>query len=127
MTDIKTALTDLLDRELGLDDALDRHFTPDYRQRTDGTWSDRAEFASHIAHLRSIVGSARTNVIDEHRDGTRYADRHTVDVAKLDGGCVVQEVYLFGEFAADGRFLRIEETTLMLAGEEADRDLGSAR
>lgn len=127
MTDIKTALTDLLGRELALDDALDRHFTPDYRQRTDGTWSDRAEFAAHIAHLRSIVRSADIDVVDEHRDGARYAERHVVDVAKVDGGRVVQEVYLFGQFAADGRFSRVEETTLMLAGEEADRDLGSSR
>lgn len=127
MTNIKAALTDLFDRELALDNALDRHFAPDYRQRTDGTWSDRAEFADHIAHLRSIIRSADINIIDEHRDGTRYADRHTVDVAKVNGGRVVQEVYLFGQFAADGRFLRVDETTLMLAGEEADRDLGNSR
>lgn len=127
MTDIKTALTDLLDQDLPLEDALDRHFAPDYQQRTDGTWSDRAVFADHIAHLRSIIRSAAINVIDEHQDGTRYADRHTVDIAKADGGRVVQEVYLFGQFAADGRFLRIEETTLMLAGQEADRDLASSR
>ncbi|MEU9047965.1 nuclear transport factor 2 family protein, partial [Kitasatospora sp. NPDC048343] len=40
---------------------------------------------------------------------------------------VRMEVYLFAEFAADGRFRRIEETTLMLEGADADRNLGSAR
>jgi hypothetical protein len=39
---------------------------------------------------------------------------------------VRQEVYLFGELADDGRFARIDETTLMLDGDEADRNLGSA-
>jgi hypothetical protein len=37
------------------------------------------------------------------------------------------EVYVFAELAPDGRFSRIEETTLMLQGDEADRNLGSAR
>jgi hypothetical protein len=66
-------------------------------------------------------------VHDELTAGDRYADRHTVTIAKKDGSSVRTEVYLFGEFASDGRFRRIEETTLMLAGAESDRDLGSAR
>lgn len=64
---------------------------------------------------------------DELADGDRYADRHTMEVVKNDGSTVRMEVYAFAEFAADGRFRRIEETTLMLEGSEADRNLGSAR
>lgn len=37
------------------------------------------------------------------------------------------EVYVFAAIAPDGRFQRIEETTLMLKGTDADRNLGSAR
>lgn len=37
------------------------------------------------------------------------------------------EVYMFAETEEPGRFLRIEETTLMLKGTESDRDLGSAK
>lgn len=37
------------------------------------------------------------------------------------------EVYVFADLAPDGRFHRIEETTLMLSGSDADRDMGSAR
>jgi hypothetical protein len=29
--------------------AVDRHFAPKYRQRTDGVWTDQAEFIAHIA------------------------------------------------------------------------------
>ena len=37
MTSIEPALNDLLnDHALPLDEALDRHLSPDYRQRTDG-------------------------------------------------------------------------------------------
>ncbi|MFC4331132.1 nuclear transport factor 2 family protein [Streptomyces andamanensis] len=127
-TDIRTALTDLLlTPGLTVEEAAGRHFTPDYRQRTDGDWADRAAFLDHIAHLRTVVDGGRIEVHEELRDGTRYADRHTVHITKKDGSAVAMEVYLFAELAADGRFRRIEETTLMLQGAEDDRTLGSAR
>jgi hypothetical protein len=126
-TSIAAALADLLDPTRSLEDSLDGHFSPDYRQRTDGAWSSRVQFAEHIAHLRAVVSSIEVRVLEELVDGTTYAERHTVHVTKNDGSKVVQEVYVFGEFAPDGRFLRIEEVTLMLAGAEEDRGLGSAR
>lgn len=127
-TDARTALTDLLFTPgLDLDQAADRHFAPDYRQRTDGTWANRTEFLTHIAHLRKVIANGTVTVHEELVDGDHYADRHTVDVTKTDGSTVGMEVYLFAEFAPDGRFRRIEETTLMLTGAEEDRNLGSAR
>ncbi|WP_030758940.1 MULTISPECIES: nuclear transport factor 2 family protein [unclassified Streptomyces] len=127
-TGITAALTDLLlNRDLTVQEAADRHFAPEYRQRTDGEWADRAGFLEHISHLRTVVDHGRIEVHEELYDGLKYADRHTVRVTKTDGSTVRTEVYLFGEFAPDGRFSRIEETTLMLEGSEADRDLGSAR
>ncbi|MFJ9457462.1 nuclear transport factor 2 family protein [Kitasatospora sp. NPDC101447] len=127
-TDVRAALTDLLlTPGLDLDEAADRHFAPDYRQRTDGEWADRAEFLDHIAHLRTVVADGSVEVHDELTAGNLYADRHTMTVVKTDGTTVRMEVYLFGEFAPDGRFRRIEETTLMLEGTDGDRNLGSAR
>jgi hypothetical protein len=127
-TDIRAALTDLLFTPgLDLDVAADRHFAPDYRQRTDGRWDSRPEFLAHITHLRDVVADGSVQVHDEFVDGHRYADRHTVTVTKTNGATVRMEVYLFAEFAPDGRFRRIEETTLMLEGTAADQDLGSAR
>jgi len=128
MTDIKAALHDLLNEQLiPLSDALDRHFGTDYRQRTNGVWDDRAGFEAHIAHLRTIIERADIQVFDEVVDKRRYADRHVVDIRKRDGGRVVQEVYLFAELDEDGRFSRVQETTLMLTGSESDRGIGSAR
>ena len=127
-TGIAPALNDLLlDRSMDLVEAIDKHVAPDYRQRTDGVWSNRAEFAEHIAHLREVVSHGTVEVHEELRGGPIYAERHTIDVTNTDGSRVVTEVYVFGEYASDGRFLRIEETTLMLSGSEADRTLGSAR
>ncbi|MDY0241700.1 MAG: nuclear transport factor 2 family protein [Rhodospirillaceae bacterium] len=123
--DIRLALDELLNqRHLPLDDVLDRHFSPEYRQRTNGHWDDREAFSRHAQKLREVVASARIEVLDEIRDGNRYADRHRVHVTKHDGGQVVQEVYLFAELDAAGRFLRIEEATLMLEGLESDRGMG---
>ncbi|MBJ7311880.1 nuclear transport factor 2 family protein [Rugamonas sp. CCM 8940] len=127
-TDIRSALDELLNRQdLPLEDVLERHFSPAYRQRTNGRWDDREEFARHARKLREVVASARIEVLDELRDGNKYADRHRVHVTKRDGTQIVQEVYLFAEMDASGRFARIEETTLMLEGAEADRDIGSVK
>lgn len=73
------------------------------------------------------MAAGSIEVHEELTDGKLYADRHLVQVTKNDGSTVRTEVYVFAEFAPDGRFRRIEETTLMLEGTEADRNLGSAR
>ncbi len=128
MSDIKVVLHDVLNEQsTPLTQVMDRHFSVDYRQRTDGAWEDRAGVTEHFAHLRSMVEAASIEVVDELVDGTRYADRHIATIRKRDGSQVVQEVYLFGERDTEGRFTRVEETTLMLSGSEADRRLGSAK
>ncbi len=127
-TGVAAALTDLIfNTDITVEEAADRHFTPGYRQRTDGQWVDRAGFIEHIAHVRTLVAEGSVEVHDELYDGTKYADRHTVNITKKDGSTVLTEVYVFADLASDGRFSRIEETTLMLQGSEADRNIGSAR
>ncbi|WP_328665877.1 nuclear transport factor 2 family protein [Streptomyces sp. NBC_00322] len=127
-TGIEAALNDLLfNHDITLEEAADRYFTPDYRQRTDGEWADRTEFLDHINHLRGIVAGGTVEVHEELYDGDKYADRHTCHITKTDGTTVTMEVYVFADLAPDGRFNRIEETTLMLKGSDADRNIGSAR
>ncbi|KMO94162.1 hypothetical protein [Streptomyces roseus] len=127
-TGIEAALNDLIfNRDLTVEEAADRHFTPEYRQRTDGEWADRAEFIEHIAHVRAVVAGGHVVVHEELYDDGKYADRHTAHIVKKDGSTVRMEVYVFADLAPDGRFQRIEETTLMLEGSAADRTIGSAR
>ncbi|MFJ9592166.1 nuclear transport factor 2 family protein [Streptomyces virginiae] len=127
-TDITRAITDLLFTPgLDLTEALDRHFTPDYRQRTDGVWSDRTAFVQHMTRLRSLVSDGHIEVHDELRDGARYADRHTVTVTQHNGRTSSTEVYLFAVMAPDGRFQSVEETTLLVAGHPDDGNLGSVK
>ncbi|MEV6733348.1 MULTISPECIES: nuclear transport factor 2 family protein [unclassified Streptomyces] len=124
-TGIARAINDLLfSPGVDLAEALDRHFTPDYRQRTNGVWSDRTSFARHITRLRSLIRSGHIEVHDELRDGLRYADRHTVTLSHHDGHTSRTEVYLFAELAPDGRFQRVEETTLLITGQLDDENLG---
>lgn len=125
---IHSVLDALLNQqELPLEDVLDRYFSSDYRQRTNGHWDDREAFARHARKLREVVASARIEVLDELHNGNCYADRHRVHVNKRDGSQIVQEVYLFAQIDASGRFVRIEETTLMLEGAEADRNIGTVK
>lgn len=127
-TSIKNALADLLnDRNTPLDQLVSRHFTANYRQRTNGTWDDRDGFLAHIRHLRNVVSHVDVSVLDEIESREKYSSRHVVELEKTDGSQVIQEVYLFAELAADGRFDTVEEVTMMLSGSEADRNLGNAR
>ncbi|MCZ4122268.1 nuclear transport factor 2 family protein [Streptomyces sp. H39-S7] len=127
-TDITRAINDLLFTPgLDLAEAIDRHFTPDYRQRTNGVWSDRADFVQHMTRLRSVVRSGHIEVHEELRDGPRYADRHSVTVTRDNGRTSLTEVYLFAQLAPDGRFQRVEESTLLVSGHDDDRNLGSIK
>ena len=128
MASIATALDDLLNnRELSIEQAVQRHFAEDYRQRTDGVWSDRHGFIEHMEHLRATVERAELRVLDEFEMDRAYADRHEAHIVKVGGTTVVQEVYLFATLADDGRFAEVHELTHMLSGAEEDRDIGRAR
>ncbi|MEO8779405.1 MAG: nuclear transport factor 2 family protein [Rhodanobacter sp.] len=112
MTTIKDAVHDLLNNpQLTAEQAADRHFDPAFRQRTNGSWDDRAGFMARIVDLKKIVGHATITVLDELVDGNRYAERHIIDLLQRNGTRVVQEVFVFAERGSDGRFVRIEETT----------------
>jgi hypothetical protein len=117
MTTIKDAVDDLFNnQQLSADEAVDRHYGPTFRQRTNGSWDDRPGFLARIVDLRKGVEHATITVLDELTDGHRYAERHVVDLVQRDGKRILQEVYVFAERDSDGRFVRIEETTLMLEG-----------
>jgi len=114
MSILKNAIDDLLDPTLDLQAAVDRHFAPGFRQRTNGLWDDREAFVTRIARLRDVVGHAQVTVLDEHVDGRRHAQRHVIELTLRDGQRLAQEVYLFAQRDGEGRFTRIEEVTLAL-------------
>jgi hypothetical protein len=116
MPSISAALHDLLGaQDLTVADALARHFADDYRQSTNGDWIDRAAFAQQLTQLRGFVDRVDIDVLSELTQGSAYAERHIITVTQKDGGVGRQEVYLFGEIAADGRFAWLEELTRALS------------
>ena len=106
---------------------IDRYFSPDYEQRTDGETIDRAGFVAHIRTLRSLVAEGRIEVLEALRVGERVADRHRVTLTRTDGTTSEIEVYLFGTLDADGRLLRVDEVSRVVVGGEADAALARAR
>ena len=113
MRSMATVLDELLnERETPLDEVMARHFAPDYRQRTDGAWSGWSEVAQNLAGIRTMIRSVKIDLLNELTDGHAYADRHLLTVEMNDGTRQTRESYVFGTFAQDGRFERIEEVTL---------------
>jgi hypothetical protein len=116
MSTLKDAIHDLFNNPLlTTDDAIDRHFAPGFRQRTNGHWDERAAFRARMLLLRDVVAHATVSVLDELVDGDRYAERHVIDLMKRDGERILQEVYVFAKRDREGRFTRIEETSFALA------------
>lgn len=122
MTTIKSAIDDLFNHPgLTTKEAIERHFDPRFRQRVNGEWIEYSAFQAHMDQLRSIVDRATITILDELVDGSRYAERHMIDLFMRDGERVLQEVYLFAELGHDGRFRQIEEVTLALPSRAGDR------
>ena len=84
MISIKDAVEGVLNtRELSAEEAVDRHFGPTFRQRVNGSWSDRAGFVARVDDLRKIVEHATLTVLEELTDENRYAGRHIVTETTL--------------------------------------------
>lgn len=113
MSTIKALVGDLLNNpQMTVAAAMYRHLSSVFRQRSNGRWESRDEVADRITRLRETFGHAIITVLDELRDGARYAERHLIDLARREGGHLVLEVYVFAQTDADGRFAWIEEASL---------------
>lgn len=118
---IAAATEPLLDLTIDLENTIDQHFTPAFRQRVDGgAWGGRAELAERMNRLRKVMASGTIEVHEELTDGSLYADHHTIEIHMLDGTLVRTEVYLFARHDADGRFSEIQEATVLLSDNNID-------
>jgi hypothetical protein len=115
MPHLATAIEELLNPQpWTVAQAMDRHFGPGFRQRVQGTWVDRPTFAARLLELRALVERVTVTVLDELVNGEHYAERHVIDLRMKDGERVVREVYVFALLDPDGRFDRIEESTVVI-------------
>ena len=108
-------------------EAVDRHFSPDYVQVTDGNTLGYEEFVEHIRHLRGKIVGGTVEVQEAVQNGNLIADRHTMTATKVGGGQLVGEVYAFTHIDSDGRIVRVNEISHLIIADESDRDLPHAR
>ncbi|MEU5672525.1 hypothetical protein ACGF3C_26135 [Micromonospora sp. NPDC047762] len=90
--------------------ALDEFYAPDYTHRSDGETLDRAGFVEMVTQVRGQIVSGTVRVLDELRDGLRYAERHVFEITMADGSTAKREIAIFGSYAEDGRFRHLSET-----------------
>jgi hypothetical protein len=120
---IRTALTEVClgdgDR-YPLEATVARYFHPDFRQEADGRIVEYAEFVDQMRLLRGRVFRGRVEVVRALREGHLMATRHRVYHLRANGSETHGEVFLFGEFAADYRILRVTEMSRLITASEFD-------
>jgi hypothetical protein len=92
-----------------VDDVMNAFFAKDYEHRDNGKTYTRQEFADVAAIARTAVAHANVFTLEEFRFWNRYAARLVLEVNKTDGSDENVEVYAIGEYAIDGRFLRLNQ------------------
>lgn len=95
---------------------INRYFTPDYQQYTNGSLLNYSDFVSHISALRTSVTSGNVVVLEAAFQGNTIAERHIVSVTYPDGTSSQSEVFLFGEISPDGRLHVVHEMTQAVTG-----------
>ena len=90
---------------------IDLSYTPDFEQYNDGIQLDRESLIRHARPARKNVVGIRTDVHDVLVSGDRFAARYTIRAEMRKGAILVNEVYMFGHYAADGRIRRIDSIT----------------
>lgn len=90
---------------------VERYYSPDFEQQNDGIRLDRDRLAQHAKPARKNVVGLRTAVHDVLISGDRFAARYTLEAEMRKGVTLVNEIYMFGRLAPDGRIRRIDSTS----------------
>ncbi|MFI6514165.1 nuclear transport factor 2 family protein [Spirillospora sp. NPDC050679] len=94
--------------------AVDRFHTPDVVQVSDGLRFDREKIVAHVRPLRRNLAEVGVEVHEAVADGGRVAARLTFRARMRKGRTVETEVFMFAEFAPDGRMRRSHGTSRTL-------------
>jgi hypothetical protein len=92
-----------------VDDVVSAFFAQDYEHRDNGKTYTRDEFARLVAIARSDVAHGSVFTLEEFRFWNSYAARLVLEVTKTDGSDEYVEVYVIGQYAIDGRFLKLSQ------------------
>lgn len=97
------------------EEVFDRYHTADFVMINDGVTFDRQRMIDHVAPARKRATGAEVEVHEVVMAQDRAAARYTLTAHMRTGTTITTEIYMFGQFAEDGRLRRIEQIT---------RDLG---
>ncbi|MEW2530169.1 nuclear transport factor 2 family protein [Streptomyces sp. NPDC047071] len=120
IADFFTSLTESTVRGDAPESVMERHYTPDVVQISDGVPIDHDRLLAHLRPVRKNVVGWRFDVHEAVADGGRIAARLTMHARTRKGGPTVTEVHLFGEFTEDGRLRRSHQLTRSLPAPGAD-------
>ncbi|MGK5692895.1 nuclear transport factor 2 family protein [Streptomyces sp. URMC 128] len=115
-----TSLTESTVRGDPPESVMDRHYTPEIVQISDGIRLDRDRLLAHLRPVRKNVVDWRFDVHEAVADGGRIAARLTIHARTRKGGATATEVHLFGVFTDSGRMHRAHLVTRTLPPERAD-------
>ncbi|HVX45029.1 MAG TPA: nuclear transport factor 2 family protein [Mycobacteriales bacterium] len=93
---------------------VDRYYTPDIVQISDGVEIDRARLIAHLRPIRKNLVDYRFEVHDAVEDGDRIAARFTIHARMRKAGPVTTEVHMFAELAPDRRMRRTHQLTRLV-------------
>lgn len=97
---------------------LDRYHTADVEYYNDGLRLDRDKLVAHARPVRKNATRVEVTVHSAIVAGEHVAARYTLEASLRTGDVVANEIYMFGQLAADGRLRRIDQVTRALAKPE---------
>ncbi len=103
---------------------IGEYFSEEYVQHVDGKTLDFKGFIQHLNNLKEKVTDVSIDFKELISDGNKACSVHIARATKSDGRKVEGKVIAFFE-VKDGKIMLVDELTLMLNGDEADKELGS--
>lgn len=94
--------------------AMDRFYTPDIVQYSDGIRLDYEKLLAHIKPVRKNLIEGRFEVHEAVSDGERVAARMTIHARMRKGAAIANEVHFFGRFTPDGRLAEAHQLTRVI-------------
>lgn len=121
---IREMFQNIIENNVYNEQMIYKYFSPDYEQIVDDKYLKIEEFIMHIKKLKEVVETAEVSIINFATKDNSIFTKHIVKTVLKDGSKHTHKV--FAEFIInDNKIIRCEELTLLLAGSEAAKRLGS--
>ncbi len=99
-------------------DVMDAFFAQEYEHRDNGKTYSRDEFANFCALERAQIAHGNVVTVEEFRFWNRYATRLVLEANKTDGSEHHVEINAIGQYAIDGRLLKLSQARFRVPSAE---------